>query len=1535
MAIMFMRAQVISRGAGRSIISAAAYRHRSKMMDEQIGKEFRYYGGAAELVHEELALPAETPAWLKSALAERTVAGASKELWNAVDRFETRCDAQLAREIILALPVELSRKENIELVRDFVRENLTAQGMVADWVYHDKDGNPHIHIMATLRPLAEEGFGPKKVAIVGEGGQPVRVKTPDRPEGKIVYRLWAGDKEAMKKWKVAWAETASRHLALAGHDFHLDGRSYDEQGLRGLEQRHFGPDRAALVRRGIEAYFSPTALARRYEIADRLAEDPTLLLKQLANERSTFDERDIARALHRYIDDPIVFANVRARLMASDDLVILRAQQLNSETSKVELPTVFTTRNLVRIEYEMARLATKLSKMSGFGVPKTCVDAAVASLGSERSAAGVRLDAEQIDAVRHVTAGGAIAAVVGVAGAGKSTLLRAARTVWEAEGRRVVGAALAGKASEGLEESSGIRARTIASWERAWERGNDLLGKGDVLVVDEAGMVSSQQMGSLLKRIEAAGAKAVLIGDAMQLQPIQAGAAFRAIVERISSAELAGVRRQKEEWARTASKEFARGDVKAALTAYGERGHIVSVETRQAAIERIVVDWIAAHRELVAKTEAEGRKLRGDELIVLAHTNDDVKVLNRSIRDVLSADGLLSDGRPFLTERGMREFAIGDRIVFLENARFVAPHAKNLTVQHVKNGMLGTVCSTAAGSGTALLTVRLDNGREVVFAENTYRNVDHGYAATIHKSQGSTFNRAFVLATGMMDQHLTYVAMTRHRDRADLYAAVGDFQRRRECDRAPRTDYTDGVIGELIETGSGKFHTRDDVGASPYADLRTEDGMTHRLWGVSLPKALEDGGVEVGDTVMLRKDGKEKVTVKVPVIAEDTDTRRFEKRVFERNVWTSGLIEKAGDRKRRIAKENRLPDLFPQLVERLSRSGRKTTTLDYVTEDAYRLLADDFARRRGIEAVSSWSLVEKAVRALSWVSDQRGRVVQLWQRANAALDTATERSKCTEASSSEAKRQAPKIAADDDPELLPATISFSRTLEVDARLAHLTSLAWSEREAVIMPLLKRIYRDPAAALARLNERTSNTARDPQLIADGLTRLPKGLGNLRGGDNLVDGQAARKERAAALSAVPELALLARAHATEFRRQEGRFLNRERMRRLYMGFLAPALSKNAKARLWEVEAVGKNGGDEAYRSAFRIATEDRSIVQEIKAIDEALTRRFGWLAFSDKADGFAKRDTAMRMPESMVEEKKVALTVLFSAVRRFAAEQRMIEKHEPAHLIAPAAFAPQYAVARLPMLPAVTEFNNGLEDEARLKAVEVEHYRQERAILGRDAVRIWRDPGAAVATIEGLLTMKVDPERIVHAVVANPAAYGTLRGSHRMLDGLLAAGRERRIALQSVDSAAASIRAMGRSYATAYEAALLAVSTERNRMSVAIPGLTKQAERELRRLTEQTAENAKHLARKVRALDPEIRAEFTAVCKALDARFGPGALARGERDANKMVPKSQRAAFEAMRHRLHGLQRATSAYQAEEARAVRQRRAIDRRDAPAIG
>ncbi|MCY1325039.1 ATP-dependent RecD-like DNA helicase [compost metagenome] len=1531
MAIMFVRAQVISRGAGRSIVSAAAYRHRARMMDEQAGTSFSYRGGASELVHEELALPDDIPGWLRAAIAGKTVAAASEAFWNAVDAFETRADAQLARELIIALPEELTRAENTALFREFVRDNFTSKGMIADWVFHDKGGNPHIHLLTALRPLTEEGFGPKKVPVLGDDGELLRVVTPNRPNGKIVYKLWAGDKETMKAWKVAWAETVNRHLALAGYEIRLDGRSYAEQGLDGIAQRHLGPEKAALTRKGRALYFAPADLARRQEMADRLLADPELLLKQLGNERSTFDERDIAKALHRYVDDPVDFANIRARLMVSGDLVLLKPQQVDTQTGKATEPAVFTTRKILRLEYDMAQSAEVLSVRTGFAVCAAKVSAAVRSIETADPEKSFTLDSEQVDAVRHVTRDDGIAAVVGLAGAGKSTLLAAARVAWESDGRRVIGGALAGKAAEGLEDSSGIRSRTLASWELAWAAGREQLSRGDVLVIDEAGMVSSQQMARVLKTVEEVRAKVVLVGDAMQLQPIQAGAAFRAITERIGFAELAGVRRQREPWARDASRLFARGKVEEGLDAYAQQGRIVETETRAEIIDRIVADWADARRDLLQKSAAgkyPGRQ-RGDELLVLAHTNDDVWKLNESLRKVMIDEGALTGARQFQTARGLREFAAGDRVIFLENARFLEPRARRLGPQYVKNGMLGTVVSSGDKRVDALLTVHLDNGRDVVISEDSYRNVDHGYAATIHKSQGSTIDRTFVLATGMMDRHLTYVAMTRHRNRADLYAARENFEPKPEWGRRPRVDHASGVTGELVDTGWAKFRPQDgDAKESPYADVRTDDGTVHRLWGVSLPKALE-GGISTGDTVTLRKDGVETVTVKVSVIDEETGKKRLEERQAERNVWTGTQVETADARKARIEQESHRPNVFKRLVERLGRSGAKTTTLDFESEEGYREHVRDFARRRGIETLArvTLELEEVAARRSAWLAEKRSQLAILWERASIALDFAIERERSV--SYREERREAFAGIPLGGSYLIPPATEFARSVEEDARRAQLSSEPWKEREAILRPVLDKIYRDPEAALVRLNALASSAVTEPRKMAEYLDLAPDRLGRLRGSNLMIDGRAERDERYAAMAALSELLPLARAHATEFRRQAERFAIREQERRAYMSLSIPALSKQAMARLVEVEAVCERGGADAYKTAFAYAVEDRLLVQEVKAVNEALTARFGWSAFSAKADAIAERNVAERMPANLTTDHREKVVRLFEVIRRFSDEQRFAEKQDRSKIVAGASIEfGKETVPVLPMLAAVTEFKTSIADEARERALAVPHYNHHRAVLAEAAMRIWRDPAGAVAKIEELVVKGFAGERVAAAVSNDPAAYGALRGSGRIIDKLLAVGRERKAALQALPEATSRVRSLGASYAAALEAETQAITGERRRMAVAIPGLSQQAEGALRQLTTEMKKREGKIEIAAGFLDPRVAQEFVSVSRALDERFGRNAILRGEKDVINRVSPVQRRALEAMRDRLQVLQQTVRVQSSQEIISERERRVIDR-------
>lgn len=146
MAIAHFRSKFI--GQGVSPIAAAAYRHRTSLHDAAIGQTFSY-APDEDLVHAELAVPRETPQWFRDLVDGRTPEAASEALWNAILDHEKRADAQYAREIVIALPLELSRQENIALVQDYVASELTSRGFVVDWVFHDKPGNPHAHLMHT------------------------------------------------------------------------------------------------------------------------------------------------------------------------------------------------------------------------------------------------------------------------------------------------------------------------------------------------------------------------------------------------------------------------------------------------------------------------------------------------------------------------------------------------------------------------------------------------------------------------------------------------------------------------------------------------------------------------------------------------------------------------------------------------------------------------------------------------------------------------------------------------------------------------------------------------------------------------------------------------------------------------------------------------------------------------------------------------------------------------------------------------------------------------------------------------------------------------------------------------------------------------------------------------------------------------------------------------------------------------------------------------------------------------------------------
>jgi Ti-type conjugative transfer relaxase TraA len=551
-------------------------------------------------------------------------------------------------------------------------------------------------------------------------------------------RAW-NDRALLRVWRERWAEMANARLAKLGHDQRIDHRSHAARGL-GLEpQNKIGPAGARRAQRGEDAERADEHRAIAWRNGERLLARPELALEALTQQQSTFTRADLARLVHRQTDGAEQFAAVMAQAEASPELVWVGEDGRGRSR--------FSTREMVGVEQRLLATAVALNRRTTHRV------------GDKRRIApvyGQGLGEEQHLAYLHVTRSRDLAVVTGIAGGGKSTMLEAARQAWEGQGYRVRGAALSGIAAEGLEGSAGIESRTIAGWEHAWGQGKERLGARDVLVVDEAGMVGSRQLGGLVQAAHAAGAKLVLVGDAEQLQAIEAGAAFRAIADRVGVIAITEPRRQVLEWQRMATKELATARTGVALDRYQGAGMV----HRHAARE-------AAHAGVIASWEAARRAAPGSSQIIFAHERADVRALNDAARAVRRAAGELGPDRLLPTEAGMRAFAEGDRVYFLRNERGLGVRNGTLgTLERIEGERLGVRLDGADGAGT---------GRAVTFGLAEYADLDHGYAATVHKNQGATVDQAHVLATPGMDRHLAYVALSRHRHAVQLHWGENDF----------------------------------------------------------------------------------------------------------------------------------------------------------------------------------------------------------------------------------------------------------------------------------------------------------------------------------------------------------------------------------------------------------------------------------------------------------------------------------------------------------------------------------------------------------------------------------------------------------------------------------------------------------------------------------------------------------------------------------------------------------------------------------------
>ncbi len=477
--------------------------------------------------------------------------------------------------------------------------------------------------------------------------------------------------------------------------------------------------------------FSPEQVPQRTLVRDEQAlvrQAIPRALEAITETKAHFAKRDLVRAVAEEVEHQAVrIISIRCGVdRAMQDLVPLQEHRGEAQ---------FTTRSMLHLErtlmYEAGALSFRRHAVTD------------EALAYGKLAARNELSQEQQDAVHHVTQGTSLALASGFAGTGKTTMIRAAANAWEHDGYKVVGAALAAQAARELERGAGIKSSSIHRTLYEIEKGNLVLDRQTVVVVDEASMVGTRLLQRLTSEVERTHAKLVLVGDERQLQAIEAGSPFANLLTRRDSARLTNVQRQREEWARRASLKFAEGRSREALEDYARHGLLHIGKNHNQVVSRLTADW-----------KEDVRRVGLTETLVLTGTRTEMHEVNASIQQARFLAGELGEDG---VKAASQQLFVGDRVRFRRNS------------EEVLNGELGMVVALSVEA--QVLTVELDSGKQVDIDLQVYDAVELGYAGTTHSAQGQTVERCLVLCSSrMQSREMSYVQASRAREETRFYA---------------------------------------------------------------------------------------------------------------------------------------------------------------------------------------------------------------------------------------------------------------------------------------------------------------------------------------------------------------------------------------------------------------------------------------------------------------------------------------------------------------------------------------------------------------------------------------------------------------------------------------------------------------------------------------------------------------------------------------------------------------------------------------------
>jgi Ti-type conjugative transfer relaxase TraA len=520
------------------------------------------------------------------------------------------------------------------------------------------------------------------------------------------------------------------------------------------------------------------------------------ILERLTEHESFFEVKDLEQVLAEFGQYQDFDREAKkAEILASVECVARVKADYNAAHDSITTRTIYTAKALMDLERQSIDSAQARQAETRHHLPAQTVAETVARIEQEN---GFQLRDEQREAVEHLTQkSGGVALLRGLAGTGKTTALKAVSEAFKAEGYTVHGATISAQAAQILSKETGLKGATIAQTLIDLDRGKTTLTEKSVLLIDEAGMVGSRDFARLQAHADKAGAKLIAVGDERQLQAIASGGIFEALQRHagLNTADLKTITRQQDAQDREASKLLYEGKALEALKIYEDKGQIKTHKQRESLMIQLARDYAQDPSEATQK-------------MIITSTRAEARLLNEQAREELKSAGKLE-----ADTLGMFENAEGDTLEMSKGDRII--FKKNSPSRGIVNNLRGTVKECRQVGERSILSIECDDGKTREIDTADYNDIRHGYAITGHASQGATVEKSFVLFNrGASDLSWGYVAMTRHKDRVNLYATEAD--RPDLAEKFSKAAFK-GTTLDLKEYDQAQAPTQADNATSPQA----------------------------------------------------------------------------------------------------------------------------------------------------------------------------------------------------------------------------------------------------------------------------------------------------------------------------------------------------------------------------------------------------------------------------------------------------------------------------------------------------------------------------------------------------------------------------------------------------------------------------------------------------------------------------------------------------------------------------------------------